>query len=100
MCDPPKSARWFLFIAACPTFIQLHHTKLELMAGKYIESAKAVRLANSYFQSRRLRRRRVDYPQRPCSSSPLLSDAESMACSRGNTSRSQARSEERRVAKD
>ena len=56
MCDPPKSARWFLLIAACPTFIQLHHAKLELMAGKYSESAKAMRLANNYFQSSRLRR--------------------------------------------
>jgi len=42
-------------IARCMANLQLHRSRVELMAGKYSESAKAVRLANNHFQSRRLR---------------------------------------------
>jgi len=41
-------------IARCMANIQLHRSKVELMVGKYSESAKAMRLANNHFQSRRL----------------------------------------------
>jgi glycosyltransferase involved in cell wall biosynthesis len=43
-------------IARCMANIQLHRSKVELMAGQYSESAKAVRLANNYFQCSKLRR--------------------------------------------
>jgi glycosyltransferase involved in cell wall biosynthesis len=42
-------------IARCMAESQLHRSKVELMAGKYTEAATAVRFANSYFQSRKLR---------------------------------------------
>jgi hypothetical protein len=42
-------------IARCMAEIQLHRSKLDLMAGNYTEAAAAVRFANDYFQSRKLR---------------------------------------------
>jgi glycosyltransferase involved in cell wall biosynthesis len=42
-------------IARCMAEIHLHRGKEELMAGKYTEAATAVRFANDYFQSRKLR---------------------------------------------
>jgi len=42
-------------IARCMAEIQLHRSKADLMAGKYTEAATAVRFANNYFQSRKLR---------------------------------------------
>ena len=42
-------------IARCMAEIQLHRSKADLMAGNYTEAATAVRFANDYFQSRKLR---------------------------------------------
>jgi glycosyltransferase involved in cell wall biosynthesis len=42
-------------IARCMAEIQLHRSKVDLMAGKYTEAATGVRFANAYFQSRKLR---------------------------------------------
>jgi len=42
-------------IARCMAEIQLHRSKVDLMAGNYTEAATAVRFANTYFQSRKLR---------------------------------------------
>ncbi len=42
-------------IARCMAEIQLHRSKADLMAGKYTEAAAAIRFANTYFQSRKLR---------------------------------------------
>lgn len=42
-------------IARCMAEIQLHRSKADLMAGNYTEAAAAVRFANNYFHSRKLR---------------------------------------------
>lgn len=42
-------------IARCMAEIQLHRSKVNLMAGNYTEAATGVRFANTYFQSRKLR---------------------------------------------
>lgn len=42
-------------IAKCMASIEFHRSKLELMAGKYSEAAIAIRLANNYFPSNKLR---------------------------------------------
>ena len=42
-------------IERCMAEIQLHRSKVDLMAGKYREAASGVRFANTYFQSRKLR---------------------------------------------
>jgi glycosyltransferase involved in cell wall biosynthesis len=42
-------------IARCIAEIQLHRSKVDLMAGKYSEAANGVRCANNFFQSRKLR---------------------------------------------
>jgi glycosyltransferase involved in cell wall biosynthesis len=42
-------------IARCMAEIQLYRSKADLMAGNYTEAATAVRFANDYFHSRKLR---------------------------------------------
>jgi glycosyltransferase involved in cell wall biosynthesis len=43
-------------IARCMAEINLHRSKADLIAGNYSEAASGVRVANDYFQSRKLRR--------------------------------------------